>query len=85
VIKEGGIVCENCLNKLKTNVNESLIYDANFGIIEVIDYILSHPLKKLENLALNEKTQEKLKLIIRNYIAYHLDIRELKSESFLIE
>lgn len=83
VISEGGVVCENCLNKLKSNVNELLIYDVNFGIIEVINYILSNPLKNLENLALNEKTQEKLIQIIRSYIAYHLGIKELKSEGFL--
>lgn len=85
VVNQGGVVCENCITKLKSNVNESLIYDSNFGIIEVVNYILSNPLKILENLALNEKTQAKLKLIIRSYIAYHLDIRDLKSESFLIE
>ncbi|QHI71079.1 DNA repair protein RecO [Aminipila terrae] len=85
VINEGGTVCNDCLNKLQSNVNESLIYDVNFGIIEVINYILTNPLKNLENLALHDKTQEKLKLLIRSYIAYHLDIRNLKSESFLIE
>ncbi|QAT42707.1 DNA repair protein RecO [Aminipila luticellarii] len=85
VISEGGTVCGECLNKLKSNVNETLIYDVNFGIIEVINYILSNPLKNLENLALNDKTQEKLKKIMHQYIAYHLDIKDLKSESFLME
>lgn len=84
-VNEGGVICNNCLNKLKSNGNESLIYDVDFGIIEVINYILSNPIKNLENLALNDQTQEKLKMIIRSYIAYHLDIRDLKSESFLIE
>lgn len=85
VISEGGVFCEKCLNNHKSNINESLIYDVDFGIIEVINYILSNSLKSLENLALNEKTQGKLKQIIHSYIAYHLDISNLKSESFLIE
>ncbi|MFV0518621.1 MAG: DNA repair protein RecO [Aminipila sp.] len=85
-IKDGGLVCEDCFCKVKTNnIKESLIFDTNFGIIEVMNYILSNPLKNLENLALNDITQERLKQIIKSYIAYHLDIKELKSESFLIE
>lgn len=85
VVSEGGTVCRNCLNKLQGNVNESLIFSTNFGIIEVISYILANPLKKLEKLALNEQTQKHLKNIMQSYLAYHLDIKELKSESFLIE
>ncbi|QIB69255.1 DNA repair protein RecO [Aminipila butyrica] len=84
-IGEGGLICESCLNKLKGNTNESLIYDANFGIIEAANYMLSNPLKSLENLALNQQTQDSLKELIRRYISYHLDIRDLKSESFLME
>jgi DNA repair protein RecO (recombination protein O) len=84
-IEEGGIVCENCLKKLKSNMKESLIYNVDFGIIKVMNYILCNPLKSFENLALNDETQKMLKVIIRNYIGYHLDIRELKSESFLID
>lgn len=85
VVSEGGVVCSNCLNKLKGNVNETLIYGLDFGIIEVINYILSNPLKRLENLALNVQTQQALKRIMQSWLMYHLDIRELKSESFLIE
>lgn len=84
-VSEGGVLCENCKNKLQSIVNESLIYHVDFGIIEVINYILENPIKNLENLALNDKTKKTLNEIIRSYIGYHLDIRELKSESFLIE
>ena len=85
VISEGGTICANCLNKLKGQVNESLIFSTNFGIIDVISYILANPLNKLERLALNEQTQKHLKNIMNSYLAYHLDIKELKSESFLLE
>ncbi|MBN7772693.1 DNA repair protein RecO [Clostridium aminobutyricum] len=84
-IEEGGVICQNCVKKLKSNMKELLIYDVDFGIIRVINYILCNPLKSFENLALTDDTQKQLKLIIRDYIGYHLDIRELKSESFLMD
>ncbi|MGN0711000.1 MAG: DNA repair protein RecO [Anaerovoracaceae bacterium] len=84
-VSEGGVICGNCLNKLRGNVNETLIYGLDFGIIDVISYILSNPLKRLENLALNEHTQQALKKIMQSWLRYHLDIGGLKSESFLIE
>ena len=37
----------------------------------------------MEHIALNEKILAKLRGMIKEYIAYHLDIKELKSEDFL--
>lgn len=84
-IDEGGVICQDCLKKLQSNGKESLIYHVDFGIIKVINYIVNNSLKSFESLALNDDTQEQLKLIIRNYIGYHLDIKDLKSESFLLD
>jgi DNA repair protein RecO (recombination protein O) len=62
-----------------------LIYTVNFGIVNILRYILDNPLKSFENLALDDEIQKQLGRIIKSYVAYHLDIGELKSESFLIE
>lgn len=82
-VKEGGIICGNCLANIKDIANDSLIYKVNFGIVNVLRYILDNPLKSFENLALDDKMEKQLGKIIRSYLAYHLDVGELKSESFL--
>jgi len=84
-IKDGGVVCRKCSVNFPGNPNESLIYPVNFGIVKILRYILDKPLKSFENLALEDEVQKKLGRIIRSYAAYHLDIGELKSESFLTD
>jgi DNA repair protein RecO (recombination protein O) len=84
-ISDGGIICESCLVELKnsSNLDESLIFELNFGILDIIRYILSNPLLKLEKLGINDDNLKILREIINGYIIYHLDIRNLKSEGFL--
>ena len=84
-IKDGGLVCKTCCLNINDIHNDALIYKVNFGIVNVLRYILDNPLKSFGNLALDDEIQKQLSRIIRSYIAYHLDIGELKSESFLIE
>ena len=61
-----------------------MIYKIDFGIVNVLQYIMDSPLRNFENLALDDRIQ-KLHTIIKGYIAYHLDIAGLKSEGFLAE
>ncbi|MCL1809475.1 MAG: DNA repair protein RecO [Clostridiales bacterium] len=82
-VKEGGLVCGDCQNILSQRSNESLIYNVNFDTIGVLRYFFDNNLKSMERIALNEKVLERLQVIIREYRAYHLDVKELKSESFL--
>lgn len=86
-ISDGGTICESCLIGLKksSNFDESLIFELNFGILDIIRYILNNPLFKLEKLGINDDNQKTLKEIINGYIIYHLDIRNLKSEGFLTD
>lgn len=84
-VKDGGIICKKCSLNFHKNKNDALIYTANFGIVNILRYILDNPLKSFENLALDDEIQKQLGRIIKSYIAYHLDIGELKSESFLTE
>ena len=84
-VKDGGIICKKCCLNFHENKNDALIYTVNFGIVNILRYILDNPLKSFENLALDDEIQKQLGRIIKSYIAYHLDIGELKSESFLTE
>lgn len=84
-VKEGGVICRKCeLNKESKN-KDSLIYIINFGIVDILKFFLENPLKSFENLALDDDLLKQIQRIIKSYISYHLDISELKSESFLIE
>ncbi|HWQ77642.1 MAG TPA: DNA repair protein RecO [Anaerovoracaceae bacterium] len=84
-IKEGGVICRKCVLNFSADHNDSLIYPVNFGIVNILRYILDNPLKSFENLALDEEIQKRLGRIMKSYIAYHLDIGELKSEGFLTD
>lgn len=84
-VKEGGILCRKCCLNFQNNSNDTLIYAVNFGIVNILRYILGNPLKSFENLALDDEIQKQLSKIIRSYAAYHLDIGKLKSESFLTD
>ena len=82
-VRDGGTICKRCCLNIHDIVNDTLIYTVNFGIINILRFILENPLKSFENLALDDEIQKQLSRIIKSYIAYHLDIGELKSESFL--
>ncbi|WP_324823832.1 DNA repair protein RecO [Sinanaerobacter sp. ZZT-01] len=82
-IKDGGVVCKACL--LQENANDGLIYELNFAIVDILRYFLQHSLKALKNLALEEAVQGQLQKILKDYFAYHLDIKTLKSEGFVMD
>jgi DNA repair protein RecO (recombination protein O) len=82
-VKDGGTLCSNCGSKKISSNNDTLIYEAGLGIINILSYFARNPLKNFQNLALDEKPMEKVRAIIDEYIQYHLDIGELKSQGFL--
>lgn len=84
-IREGGIVCQNCIEKKFLTSNDTLIYEIGLGIIKILRHFISKPLKSFENLALEDKSLDILKKIVDDYAKYYLDMRELKSEEFLFK
>lgn len=78
-IEDGGVICSFC----KVNKQDRLIYDANFGMIDIIKYFDKKPFKEFEKLNLKEETASKLQKVIKDYIAFHFDLREMKSETLL--
>ena len=81
-VKEGGMICRKCSENLKEEDSRPLIYETNFAIVDILGYFQKHPLSAFRKLALEEKTLEKLQRIMKQYLAYHLDVKELKSEGF---
>ena len=61
----------------------TLIYDPEFGIVNILKYFTINSLKNLKNLALKEDTGRLLQKLIREYAAYHLDASDLKSEKLI--
>ena len=79
---ERGLICGNC--KGEAQANPSLIFPIEMGIIDILNYMFNNSLRSLENLALKEEVQKKAEKIMKAYIAYHLGIEGLKSESLMI-
>jgi len=84
-IPEGGIVCSDCHNNPSRDFNVSLIYPMGKGIINVLKYFLDTPITNLEKMVLDKEMAVELRLRIKAFISYHLDLSEFKSERFLIE
>lgn len=85
-IKEGGVVCGDCTKKYPSNiVNVPLIYEINFGIVNILRYFLNNSLSSFEKLALDPPIEKLLRVLIKDYVNYHLDLGQLKSEGFLPE
>ena len=95
-ISSGGFVCSECAAKMsggtavgktpsgqENSDSDTLIYKDDFGIIDVLKYMAAAPLKKLENIALNETTGKELQKWLRDYAAYHLDVSNIKSEKLI--
>ncbi len=82
-IREGGIICGECMQNMENLQSDTLIYDIKFGILDILKYFTANPLKKLENLALKEDAGKLLRDIIREYAAYYLDASDLKSEKLV--
>lgn len=82
-IAEGGIICENCMKNIPSKPNDSLIYELSFDIVDVLKYFTECPLTLFQKLVLAEDKQVVVKSLLREYLAYHLDLGILKSENFI--
>lgn len=79
-IPEGGVLCRDCAIKLSQSGNDALIYPMEFDIVSVINYLVRNSFPFFRRVALKEEQAGELEKLLRKYISYHLDIRELKSE-----
>ncbi len=80
-VVDGGVICSDC--RASGAVNMSLLYDLNFDIIQILKFIEKSEVGAFSNLAFSSETAEYLNKVLRSFISYHLDIRDLKSESYI--
>ena len=76
-IDKGGLLCSNC----RQNQANSLIYDVGFDIIGVVKYFEKTPFRRFKDIALKREDAVKIQKILREYMAYHMDIAKLMSDS----
>ena len=80
-VEEGGLLCEACK---KTIIEpDTLIYVANFGIIDVVKYILNNPLHIMAKVAVDTEIEENIFKVLKHYCSYHLGIDKIKSEEIM--
>ena len=86
-VADGGTVCEDHAAAAREMTpqasKDSLIYEVDFGIVDILEYFDSHPLESLRKLALEDGTAERIRKMMTEYARYHLDFGEMKSESFM--
>jgi DNA repair protein RecO (recombination protein O) len=82
-IQQGGLICESCMKNLTPKPNDSLIYELSFDIVDILKYFSECPLASFQKLVLAEEKQVVVKSLLREYLAYHLDLGILKSESYI--
>lgn len=81
-VSEGGVICGDCVKSFReTTTNEALIYDVNFGIVDILKYFRKEPFNAFGRIALDEHIFKQLNVIMKSYLTYHFDIGKLKSES----
>ena len=83
-IPGGGIMCSQCAQSAAAESNDPLIYDTNFGIVNILRYFQKEPMSTFGKIALDAEILKKLQAIIKRYMAYHLDVGKLKSEDFFL-
>ena len=84
-VPEGGLICADCYNNPSRDFNVSLIYPIDEGIINVLKYFMNIPIINLEKMVLDKEISLELRARVKEFISYHLDLSEFKSERFLVE
>lgn len=78
-VRDGGILCEDCAAAGAREDPDSLIFQADFAMINVLRYMLDHPVTQLQKLALDPDLERRINEIIDRFITYNLDPGEMKS------
>lgn len=75
-VRDGGMLCDKC----KDLRQDKLIFKPGFDIVGVVSFFEKNPMGNFSKIALNENNARDLQAIVRDYMAYHLDINHLKCE-----
>lgn len=82
-VADGGIICQECINV--GNVNNRLLYYTKDDIILILKFLEKTDMERFAGLSLRSDAEELLQKILKDILQYHLNIKELKSESYLIK
>ena len=77
-VTAGGIICDECANKEKTEGN-ALIYNPSFDIIAVFRYFQSRPINTFEKVTLKGDVSGMIRRILAEYTGRYLDADVLSS------
>ena len=84
-VEEGGMICADCARQLTRKTDkETLIYDTNFDIVNILKYFQKESFRAFQGIALEDEILKKLHAILRSWLAYHFGVEKLKSEVFLL-
>jgi DNA repair protein RecO (recombination protein O) len=70
-VTSGGVICEDCANREKTEGN-ALIYSPAFDIIDVFRFFVSRPLSTFEKISLKPGVNETIRSILADYLSRYL-------------
>ena len=80
-IADGGLVCADCQ---ETASQEALRFALSEDQLSALRYMEKKPIAALKGIGLNQDAEKKLRRLFQKYIAYHLGIEDLKSESLVM-
>ena len=80
-VVDGGIICGHCRDS--GTVNMRLLYELNFDIIQILKFIQKNEIEAFSKLTFRDDTAEHLGRILESYLSYHLDVRDLRSASYI--
>lgn len=78
-VSGGGIICKECTIKYTSTPN-SLIFNPEFDIVEVIDFFIKRPLSVFTKVSLKPEISEQIKHIIAEYLEFHLGVSLLDND-----
>ena len=80
-VADGGMLCADCV---PVGPSDPLLFELTEEQLAALRYMAANPITALKGIGLSEETEKKLRRLFKAYIAYHLGIENLKSESLLI-
>ena len=80
-VADGGMLCGGCAGQTGT---DPLLFELGADQLAALRYMAQRPVSGLKGIGLNGDAEKKLRRLFKAYIAYHLGIEDLKSESLVL-
>ena len=80
-VADGGTVCGTCL---EGSTADPLVFELGADQLAALRYMAARHISALKGIGLNEDAEKRLRRLFKAYIAYHLGIEDLKSESLVM-